>query len=188
MKNIRRKKHGGRNKIPLAGKTFGRLKVLRDSGRRTRYGKAVLWLCRCSCGNKTLAWGTALTHGWKRSCGCLSIDKLRARATTHGMSNTGTYTSWMCMKARCLDPNHVSFRNYGGRPVPITIDPRWLSKQGFSNFLADLGVRPEGCWLDRIDPDGNYQSANCRWAKPSEGIKRNSVKSIEEELDELAAS
>jgi hypothetical protein len=79
------------------------------------------------------------------------------------MARTPTYITWMTMKARCTQPKHAAFKRYGGRG--ITYHPRWES---FENFLADMGVRPEGTSLDRIDNDGNYEPGNCRWATSKE--------------------
>jgi hypothetical protein len=74
----------------------------------------------------------------------------------------GTYGSWREMKRRCLDPSRPDFRYYGS--IGIQVCPQWLANPGgFEQFLADLGPRPEGYSLDRIDPDGHYEPGNCRW-------------------------
>jgi hypothetical protein len=74
-----------------------------------------------------------------------------------------TYNSWSAMKARCLSPSNGNFAKYGGRGITFCV--RWLS---FDNFLADMGERPEGKTLDRIDSAGNYEPSNCRWATQAE--------------------
>lgn len=75
---------------------------------------------------------------------------------------------WQEMKQRCLNPKNKSYYNYGARG--ITVDERWLlpDGEGFFNFLEDMGTRPEGTSLDRIDNSKGYSKENCRWATPAE--------------------
>lgn len=82
----------------------------------------------------------------------------------HGMTringvSTPTYVSWQRMKNRCLNPAAIDYPRYGGRGIVIC--DRWL--HSFENFLADMGLRPDGLQLDRIDNEGNYEPTNCRW-------------------------
>lgn len=88
----------------------------------------------------------------------------------HGMACKSnpepTYTSWASMKTRCTNKNHKSFCRYGGRG--ITFCDRWAK---FENFLADMGRRPDGTTLDRIDCNGNYEPSNCRWATPKQQME-----------------
>lgn len=118
-----------------------------------------LYRCKCKCGTVRIMKGILLTSGSK-SCGCWR----RERATKHGHQakhkKSPTYISWMAMLARCYNVNHENYPSYGGRGV--TVCERW--RKSFAAFLADMGQRPEGKTLDRIDPNGNYEPGNCKWS------------------------
>lgn len=83
------------------------------------------------------------------------------RNTKHGMSKTHRteYRSWKDMRARCYNPNNQDYHNYGGRG--ITVCEEW---NDFATFISDMGRKPKGLTLDRINSNGNYEADNCRWA------------------------
>lgn len=139
------------------GERFGRLiAIQRVPGKRGE----IRWLCKCDCGNPTDVAGQHLVSGHTKSCGCFLRDSRRTNTLTHGMAQTPTYNSWSAMRARCYNPKNNRFYLYGARR--ITVCKRW--RFSFSNFLADMGVRPPHLSLDRKDTNGNYEPDNCRWA------------------------
>lgn len=165
--------------VDLVGQQFGRLTILRRAENDTR-GQAK-WTCRCICGQEKVIRGKDLRDGKTQSCGCLqrSIakewmavlnrtpamrERVAAARRTHGLTGTRGFRSWSSMHTRCLNPKHEAYPRYGGRG--ITVCERWL--HSFENFLTDMGERPPGRSLDRIDPEGNYEPGNCRWSTPFE--------------------
>lgn len=148
----------------ITGQRFGRLVVTGPGA--VKRGKRH-WICRCDCGRMTEVSGYNLKCGNTTSCGCLHAERfsaiVREHNTTHGYAYTKTYESWRSMLSRCENPRAGNYHQYGAKG--ITVCERWHT---FEPFLADMGERPEGQTLDRIDGTGNYEPGNCRWATPKQ--------------------
>lgn len=143
--------------LDIAGQRFGRLVAQRLHD--VRNGKR-RWSCRCDCGRDVIATQTNLRFAHTTSCGCLASE----RRTKHGRSRSATYRSWQMMWQRVKGNGSVAdFERYTLRG--ITVCDRWAS---FENFFADMGERPDGTSLDRIDNDRGYEPDNCRWATRKE--------------------
>lgn len=143
----------------LIGCVFGRWSVLDYAGTS---GQGAMWTCRCECGTEKAVHASSLLHGKSESCGCWAREKLSLDKTTHGHLAGGkqspTYTCWRGMLRRCSDSEHPSYSNYGGKGVSVC--ERWMS---FDAFLEDMGERPDGKTLDRVDGAKGYSKENCRW-------------------------
>lgn len=154
----------------ITGERFGRWTALRYvPGARTprTIGK---WEVICDCGSVRLVRTALLTQGLSTSCGCYAREQARRRVRTHGMTDSPEFQSWTAMRKRCLNPNHKAYHRYGGRG--ITICPEWDS---FEKFYVDMGPRPEGTSLDRVDLDGNYEPSNCRWVAVQEQSQNREI-------------
>jgi hypothetical protein len=150
----------------LTGNRYGRLTALSFAGivpygRKGHSGAA--WRCRCDCGTEIITPRKSLSEGNTKSCGCYHRDLVTALNTTHGQAGkhtkTGAWMTWQGIKSRCSNPKLKSYKSYGGKGV--TVCDRW--KNSFENFLADMGERPEGYSIERLDPFGNYEPDNCTW-------------------------
>jgi len=144
---------------PMDGLKFGQLTVKGFSHHSK--SRVRIYECICECGNKSFVAGSHLRNGVTQRCMACS----RKRYTTHGMSKTAIFKSWISMISRCRTVTDKNYAQYGGRG--ITVCDRWLK---FENFYADMGQRPEGMQLDRIDNDKGYSPDNCRWVTPRENV------------------
>lgn len=150
----------------ITGMRSGMLVAEKIVGKR---GKSNLWQCRCDCGSTTNAVVSSIIRGEKTSCGCKKKHKRKQRpdlskrnidSAKHGMVGSREYNSWRSMKYRCENPDSKDYPLYGGRG--ISVFKEW--SQSFEAFYEYMGPRPHGKSLDRIDPNGNYEPGNVRWA------------------------
>ena len=154
--------------IDITNQRFGRLTAIRRAG----YGpnQHIQWLCRCNCGTEKIIAGSHLRGGLIQSCGCFLRERRSAGNIRHGHARIGKrskmFQAWCGMRARCTNPRNKFWKSYGGRGIQVC--ERWQGPDGFSNFLADMGERPERMTLDRINNDGDYTPSNCRWATQHE--------------------
>lgn len=159
--------------LDIANQRFGRLQAIKRTG-SDAYGKAT-WLFVCDCGTQMITTASLVKKGHTQSCGCLHKEtaaknglaggkKPRHGATYEDAELHAEYCVWKTMRQRCSNPRSYDYPAYGGRGISVC--ERWNE---FEKFIADMGPRPSPRHsIDRIDPDGNYEQSNCRWATDSE--------------------
>ena len=133
----------------------------------TRDGQVFRW--RHTCGKEVTKPACHIKLGRGICCPCNPGKKGGSVRVFH----EGTRRSQKSMIARCSNPEHVAFSRYGGRG--ISFDPRWVV---YSKFVSDMGERPDNCELDRINNDGDYCKANCRWVTRSVNLRNTSVNRV----------
>ena len=180
--NSRKAAGSGKTKksIDITGKRFGRWTVLYKSTKTysqpngTEYA---LWHCRCDCGTERDILSANLRDGKTKSCGCYLSDKMKGRPNNYKTGHSGTrlYKIWDGMKYRCFYKSSKIYKYYGERGIRICDE--WLGDEGFANFekWAIENGYSDGLSIDRINPNGNYEPSNCRWATATEqnNNKRN---------------
>lgn len=148
-------------RINMVGQTYGRLTVIEESGKMVQ--------ASCACGSSKWYFRTNVLAGYTQSCGCLRNERTKESCQTHGhkpgAGASPTYTSWLNMWKRCTNPAYHAYARYGGRGISVA--PEW---KDFAVFLEDMGERPNGMELDRIDNNGDYEAGNCRWTTHKENV------------------
>jgi hypothetical protein len=142
---------------------YGLLTPIEYSHSKPKNKNDEYWLFKCDCGNQKISRLYDVQRRKISSCGCLKKKLLAERNKSnakHGMYNTSTYKSWASIIERCYNKNSVNFHNYGEKGIAMC--ESW--RESFENFLIDMGEKPDGFTIDRIDVYGNYEASNCRWA------------------------
>lgn len=154
------------------GKRSGSLVIIGITS--SEKSRGVYYICNCDCGMTVVILSSRVKSGHSTKCSKCGKDDFDSKTykVRHGMSHTSTYRIWDGMRRRCTDPKDKSYGRYGGKG--ITVCDRWL--ESFDNFLEDMGVRPDGLEIDRIDSKGPYSPANCRWVTRQENLKNRTFK------------
>lgn len=154
--------------IDMTGKQCGLWTVIERAPNRITPGgePLAMWLCECQCGTRRLVRAADLRNGASKSCGCYQKQRASEARKKYDHMDNRLYSIWAGMCYRCTKPEHPSYYLYGGRGIRVCNEwldsfecfARWASQNGYQDMLT----------IDRIDVDGDYCPANCRWATPKE--------------------
>lgn len=149
----------------MTGEQYNNLIVLRFSNIKNNNS---YWVCQCKlCGSETEVSRPNLRSGNTKDCGCQRVEKIKKAVTTHGQSKSPTWSTWSKMNRRIRQgvKHHSTYEK-------MYIDPRWVDS--FEAFLSDMGERPKGKTIDRIDNSKGYYKENCKWSTQAEQNRNRS--------------
>lgn len=141
----------------MIGERFGTLTVVSELPERNKY-RYKMYVCRCDCGGERITSSSCLRNGSTTGCGNHRPKKENA------VKRHALYRTYQGMLARCYNEKHKYYAYYGGRGISVC--PKWIGS--FYQFVNDMGERPEGLTLDRIDNDKGYSKENCKWSTMKE--------------------